>query len=869
MFSNKKLAILAVLVMIAPLVLAACGPTPEPSTIVQTVVVEQTKVVPGEEKTVVQTVEVEKTIVATQIVEVTPTPVPVTRKGGWADMIVFTSIDSAEAAVKQIQAGQLDVYAYGVADAAVFETVKSDPKLSYINSYGSYTELTFNPVLNFTDGRLNPFGDPKIREAMNWLVDRSHIVQEIYSGLGKTKLFCLNSAFADYARYVDTARELEAYYAYNPEKAKEVITAQMESHGATLGADGKWQYNGQPVTIVMVIRTEDERRQIGDYVANQLETVGFTVDRQYKTRSEASPIWVQSNPADGLWNIYTGGWITTAISRDDGSNFAFFYMPYDYPIPLHQAYTPAPEYDEVGLKLRNNEFTTLEERAELFKKAMRLSLQDSVRAWLVDQLSFSPMNANIEVAYDLAGGISGSRLYPYTIRWKGQEGGTIRIAQPGILVDPWNPVAGSNWIYDMMPIRATGDVGVIPDPYTGLVWPQRIESAQVYVKEGLPVAKTLDWLTLEFVPSIEVPGDAWVDWDATNQKFITAAEKFTQTQTANTKVVVTYPKDLFQTVKWHDGSPLSVGDFVMYMIMQFDRGKPESALYDEAAASTLEAFLAHFKGVKILSTDPLTIETYDDTFYLDAELMVATWWPSYDYGQAPWHTIALGALADGAGELAFSADKADANQIEWMSYIAGPSLEVLKKHLDAKVASPSLYFTPTLEAYVTADEAAARWANLKSWYSLQGHFWVGTGPYYLNKAFPVEQTLSLLRNPDFADTADKWNRFGTPMLATAEIDGPGQVKIGEEAAFDVYITFQDEPYPTDNLKEVKYLLFDAKGALVATGMATAVEEGKWQVVIPADVTGKLEAGSNKLEVAIVSNVVSIPTFAVFEFVTAP
>ncbi len=102
------------------------------------------------------------------------------------------------------------------------------------------------------------------------------------------------------------------------------------------------------------------------------------------------------------------------------------------------------------------------------------------------------------------------------------------------------------------------------------------------VKEGLPVLKTLDWLTLTFEPKIEVPADAWVDWDAANQKFITAAEKYTQTLETNTKVTVTYPKDLFTTVKWHDGSPISVADFVMCMIMQFDPGKAESAIYDEA-----------------------------------------------------------------------------------------------------------------------------------------------------------------------------------------------------------------------------------------------------------------------------------------------
>jgi len=71
MFANKKLAILVVLVMIAPIILAACGPTPEPETIVNTVIetveVERTVIVEGEVQTIteVETVEVEKVVTAT------------------------------------------------------------------------------------------------------------------------------------------------------------------------------------------------------------------------------------------------------------------------------------------------------------------------------------------------------------------------------------------------------------------------------------------------------------------------------------------------------------------------------------------------------------------------------------------------------------------------------------------------------------------------------------------------------------------------------------------------------------------------------------------------------------------------------------
>ncbi|WP_299287739.1 ABC transporter substrate-binding protein [Thermoflexus sp.] len=305
-----------------------------------------------------------------------------------AGEIVLSTVASQEAGIQQLQAGQIDLFAETVSNPQLFKTVRGDPKLAYNLAWGTYVELTFNPVLNFKDGRLNPFGDPQIREAINWLIDRNYIAQEIYGGLATPKWLPLSSAFPDYARYVDTARALERQYAHNPDKAKQAIAERMKALGATQGPDGKWQYNGQPITVIFIIRTEDERKAIGDYVAGLLEQVGFTVDRQYKTRKEASPIWLRSDPAEGKWHVYTGGWINTAVSRDDSTVFADFYTPQSAALggtPLASAYKPSPEFLDVATKLQNRQYRTMEERGELFRRAMELALKDSVRVWLADQ----------------------------------------------------------------------------------------------------------------------------------------------------------------------------------------------------------------------------------------------------------------------------------------------------------------------------------------------------------------------------------------------------------------------------------------------------------------------------------------------------
>jgi ABC-type uncharacterized transport system substrate-binding protein len=85
----------------------------------------------------------------------------------------------------------------------------------------------------------------------------------------------------------------------------------------------------------------------------------------------------------------------------------------------------------------------------------------------------------------------------------------------------------------------------------------------------------------------------------------------------------------------------------------------------------------------------------------------------------------------------------------------------------------------------------------------------------------------------------------------------------------VFVTFKDAAYPAAEIKQVKFLLYNAQGEIVKVAEAVAVEDGKYSVVLDTATTAALEAGSNKLEVAVVPFTVSQPTFASVEFVTAP
>jgi peptide/nickel transport system substrate-binding protein len=800
-------------------------------------------------------------------------------KGGYLDEIDVSAV-AKESAIAQIQAGTINLYSFNMASTD-FPAIKQSG-LSYSSSYGGNYAIMLNPA-KFKDATvLNPFSDRKIREAMNWLIDRNYVNQEIYGGGSLAKFFAITTQLVDYTAMVDVARALETKYAFNLDEAKKIIAAEMTTLGATAGADGKFQFNGKPVSLIFIIRSDGDgtRKPMGDYVAGQLEKVGFTVDRQYKKSSEASPIWIGSDPVDGKWNLYTAGWLNSGLTRDEKNAFQQMYLPSSQQgLSIFLANVPDPEFQKVGDDLANGVFTTIQERHDLMAKALTLSMQDAVQVWVIEQKSFSPFQSNVNVTYDLGSGVEAAGMYPYNLRFTDKTGGQMKIGTSDLFTEPWNTIAGDNWIWDTAIMRMTqqgediaAQGGIMGDPYTGLAWPQRIATAEVTAQSGLPVSKALDWVTLKTADKIDVPADAVIDWDAKAQKFITVGTKFPNGLTAKIKSVVTYPSNLFDTVKWHDGSALSVADFVMPLIMVFDRSNPDSPVYDEASVPFFQSFQSSFKGFKIVSTNPLTIESYTDLYYSDAELDVASWWPTSPLGlsgENSWDVLGISNMAEAAGELAYSADKADAKKIEQMSWIGGPSLALLAKHLDEALAAGTIPYAPTMGQYISADQAKARYTSLKAWFGVHSHFWIGTGPYYIDKAFLTEKTITLKNNGWFTDASDRWAKWATPKMAAAQITGPASVKIGDKATFEINVTYKGSAYASADIKQVKYLLYDATGALIASGDATAAGDGKYQVVLGSDVTSKLVAGSDKIEVAVVPIPVAIPAFTSMDFKVGP
>jgi peptide/nickel transport system substrate-binding protein len=261
------------------------------------------------------------------------------------------------------------------------------------------------------------------------------------------------------------------------------------------------------------------------------------------------------------------------------------------------------------------------------------------------------------------------------------------------------------------------------------------------------------------------------------------------------------------------------------------------------------------------------VEIYSDQLFPDAETIAAARSAEF-YTNTPWHELALGVLAERNRELAFSASKADRLKVQWLSYISGPSLAVLDRHLAVALKETFIPYRNTLGEYLDPREATQRYERLSEWRQTRKHFWVSNGPFYLHTVYPLEKIVVIRKSQLFSDPANKWVRFVEPRIADVEVSGPRMVKVGSNVEFQAQVTFQGKPYPKQDIEFVRYLLFDARGELVELGNAELVREGVWRVALNSKQTARLGLGSNRLEVAVTSRVVALPSFRSFRFVTA-
>lgn len=851
-----------------------------------------------------------------------PTATPEPEYGARLDTITIIGVED-NAAITQLEAGAIDIFA-GPLDGENIAAVE-ESGLPYTASNGLYYEL----MLNNADtvemaGTFNPFSVREIREAMNWLVDRDYIVQEIMDGAGTPRIYPIGEFSVDYSRYIEYARVTEANYTFDKDRAAKVIEDAMTAAGKEKNADGKWLHDGEPITLIFLIRSDCAVRQpMGDYVANLMEEIGFTVDRQYKVSADCWPLWGTTDGAEGQWHLYTGAWLASDLSRDDAIQFHDFespdsrygYRPWEY-------FAPSEEYNDVMAKLANTEFTNMDERGALFSQVFEWSPYFSPRIWIADALSYTPRLSNVSTSANLTAGVASDQMTTFTIGFNDKKGGDLvwgNSSPP--LNSPVNPIAGTNWAYDSQYLNLTKDYPVIGNPFTGLNYPKRIEKADVVIEKGLPVGKTYDWVNLSFEDEIKVPEDAMIFFDIESETWKNAnsdyfAEKLAKAQEAfeaaeaavaeateedleNAQVVLESAKEDLEDAQatadkgyltakskavyyfeenlgdftWHDGTSITLADIMMKMIMPFATGLEESPLYDQYASSDfMPITLPSFRGWRIVSESPIVIEYYDNGFALDAEQNVGilglapSWTHNSNGSQGSWSAVAAGNLVVLDGKAAWSEGASgESDTVEWLNYIDGPCKEYLKESYTKARDESYIPFEPTMGKYITKEEAKQAYQNTLDFFETNGHFHIGCGPYYVTDVQSVAGTITLSEYKDYKEDIHRWDFLTEPKIATVELDGPASVST--EAVFEVFVTDpHEEAYPISDINTVKYLVFDSNGDIADVVDLESEQDGLYTINLTAETIEKLGKGSCKLEVVVSPKAVAMPSIVSTEFI---
>ena len=177
------------------------------------------------------------------------------------DKVVFKVVADANTQIAQALSGELQIMI--VDNKAAVDRLKGARGLSVQpRTLVQYYWL----ALNQTDPR---FQDLKVRQAIEYAIDRKAIIQAVEKGYGTVA----NSAIVPALKtYYDAS--LENRYAYDAAKA----TSLLAEAGWTPGPDGVVQKNGQPFSFTMDVGQRGVLEPTNELIQQNLKKVGIAVE---------------------------------------------------------------------------------------------------------------------------------------------------------------------------------------------------------------------------------------------------------------------------------------------------------------------------------------------------------------------------------------------------------------------------------------------------------------------------------------------------------------------------------------------------------------------------------------------------------------
>ena len=729
-------------------------------------------------------------------------------KGTFVDEVKFIQYLDENTALEEVRNGNLDIYFFRVSSDRI-ESDKAREGIQVFESTGGSYSILVNPSIS---DNFNPFSITELRFALNYLIDRNLIVNELIGGYGNAMISNYGIFSADYLSIIE---ELESFhFKYNPALADEIISRELEGAGAEK-VDGLWHYNGKQIEIRFFIRSDDPvRKSIGEILSSEFEKIGFKVNKDFGDLNKAFVVVYGSNPADQKWHIYTEGWGSSGFAKYDSVGLAQMYSPWFSNMPGNNN----PTYwnykndyiDSITKKIYVSDFKSSDERSSLIKQATKEGVSESVRIFLASKTDQYVANDNVDGVINALGAGVPTRFTAINAK---SDDNSLVVGVKQIYQGAWNPVSGFSDTYSNQIWLNIYDPGIFSHPFTGKTIPIRT-----------------DWHVENFGSDakITVPDDA-ISWDIDAQRW----ENVGVGTEATSKITF----DLILG-NWHHEQRIDMNDILynMYFLQEWGSELHEGdGTYDSEYSPQAAQNAKTLVGIKPIDDD--TIEVYVDYWHFD-EAEIAAW--ATPWSSMPWEIVAASEDAVLDGKVSFSRSGGVSKSVSWLSLLVPNDANIIKEHLikfkESKYIPPSLRDSEYDWQYFEGRyDAAIRWIDENR------HAIISNGPFYLNNYSPESRTITInsFDSTGYPFDAGKWEKFEQikfPKITNVEI--PNVVDLKKPLSILV---------KTTDSSAIHYFISNPKGETVASGIKP-VDNNLSEIILPEEETSHFVVGANTLKI---------------------
>ncbi len=776
-------------------------------------------------------------------------------KGPIVDKVYINVRTNEEIALRDVAEGNTDFFWWGVTGAQINQLDRRDrDRLEIYAVPDSSWSLFINPYpaeapyIAVRDGSevFNPMAMQPVRYAVNYLMDRQFIVDEIYGGAGDPMFTMTPKGQPGTDGYNLIPAQLGLTDTGNEQYGLQLIDEAMneaagldELAGRLVKGDRWWMFDGQPVSINFVIRVDDPNRtRIGEYVSRQIQKSGIQVNQLLYDRFRSSDTVYSGNAGNYEWTIYTEGWGAGATRRFwehiVGQMYSLWYAGYQ-PGGFYAggwAYSN-PEIEDLTRRANTAQFSTEEEYYELAYKGTELGIQESTRIYVASTMAYYVANKarfNDRFVYGLGDGPN-----KYSLITADTKDKTLRVTQysatGALFMGAADPV-GTDAFNDTYLINATYpamDYAMLEHPATAVNIPVRVVPDYDTFVTGEPDQIVVPTTAVYYDPMT----DSWKNVEAGTM--------------SQTKTTYDY---LFGN--YHSGNPMTLVD-VLYSLAftrQMMTQTSEDDLFYNASYESQHRPSADLKVAWDIDWENNRITTYYNyNFIPSMERTAANGAPyigvSHRMVYIDWTIIEAINLINMEGA---------ASGIKY-SLSPGPDVSTYDIFRPSCVADIRAklndminrkHVPSSVKEWLTADQAVAAYKNALAFVNKHNHALIGNGPFLIERYDSVTNFMeySAFRDPSYPFTSDYWkDYFVVEILEVQDVEIPSIAFAGDDIFVRANVIEkvwpQDVPSPAAaaNVKIVLNVGDDSyEFDMVHKG------RGAYEGIIPATFTLDLDSG---------------------------